>query len=148
MIGQMPAKRGPCKWPTLAAASGLGEERCDLKELTRGLCRGHYDQARRLKLLEMEGTGPKGGRPTGPKLATPLRQDWMDGPARTVSENREVGLKLIYHLMTDPGSAQQERNLAMKLAVTMEDQEGDEATKERFQELLSRARPLKAVSDD
>lgn len=138
----MPNARGPCRAPDIL------DKPCDLKELTRGLCRGHYDEARRRGLLEMQGTGPKGGRPIGPKLATPLNEEWLDGPTPSVSENREIGLKLIKHLMTDPGSAQQERNLAMKLAVTMEDTEGDEESRQKFQDLVSRARGLKAVNDD
>ena len=124
------------------------DDRCDLKAVTRGLCAGHYEKARRLGKLEMKGTTKKGGRPTGPKLATPLRQDWLEGPDRTVAELQEVVRKLAYEILTDPGSSQMERTQFAKLVASMDNDEADPAKLEEFKKMLGQARGLQAVPDE
>lgn len=135
--------RKTCTWESLNP-----DESCDMPSVTRDLCRKHYDRARVEKILEMVGTGPKGGRPTGPKLATPVSSDVENDPEPSVSELRAIAKKLMKRIMLDEGAAQQERNLAIKLSVTMEDVEGSEDKKKAFQEMIAQARGLKAVSDD
>lgn len=134
--------RKTCTWDQLNP-----DESCDMPAVTRDLCRKHYDRARVEKLLQMVGTGPKGGRPTGPKLATPVAIDFESDPEPSVAELRSMAKKLMARIMRDPGAAQQERNLAMKLAVTMEDAEGSEEKKKAFQDMIAQARGLRAVDE-
>lgn len=138
----MPSSRGPCK-----VADYFPDDRCDLKEVTRGLCRGHYEKARRLGKLEMKGTGAKGGRPTGPKLAVPLAEGWEDDPEPSVQELHALVKKLAKRIMLDPGAGQQERVQAMKIAQAFENDEVDEAKAKEFRQMLGQARGLRAVDD-
>lgn len=124
------------------------DDRCDLKAVTRGLCARHYEKARRLGKLEMKGTGPNGGRPTGPRLATPLAQDWLEGPDRTVAELQEVARKLAYEILTDPASSQMERTQFAKMVMSLEDKDVDPKLTEKFKEMLGQARGLTAVPDE
>lgn len=139
----MPKDRGPCK-----VTDYFPDDRCDLKEVTRGLCRGHYEKARRLGKLEMKGTGTKGGRPTGPKLAVPLQEGWENDPEPSVSELHALVKKLAKRIMLDPGAGQQERVQAMKIAQAFENDEMDAGKLEDFRKMLGQARGLQAVPDE
>lgn len=133
--------RKTCTWNTLNP-----DESCDMPSVTRDLCRKHYDRARVEKILEMVGTGPKGGRPTGPKLASPLA-DVRDDPEPSWQELKATAKKVMMRLLTDESAAMQERNLAIKLAVTVEEAGDDEEQKKAFQEMIAQARGLRAVDE-
>lgn len=120
-------------------------EDCDMKALTRGYCRKHYDLLRASGKLEMVGTGSKGGRPAGPVLASDPPKGWEEGPEVPVSELHSLVRKWARHVLTDPGAAVMERTAAARIAAGMENTGGDKEKLDRLSKLMGQT--LRAVPD-
>lgn len=124
------------------------EPGCDMKVITRGLCRRHYNMKRASGELEMVGTGKKGGRPKGPALAAPPPNGWENTEPVSKAELQDLSRKRMKHILLDPGAGQAEVNTVLRIIGGWEDKESDSGKLAKFQELMGQTKGLKAVGDE